>query len=120
MFELKVRMYFSAAHHLLNYDGECENQHGHNWLVEAFVRGETLDKSNILVDYKIFKRELKSVLDLLDHKDLNTLEYFDGESPSSEIISMFIYNKLKEKLVQVSKVSVWETPTSCASYFEEV
>jgi 6-pyruvoyltetrahydropterin/6-carboxytetrahydropterin synthase len=65
------------------------------------------------------KKELKSVLDLLDHKDLNELPYFEGESPSSEMISMFIYNQLKEKIGIVSKISVWETPTSCASYFEE-
>ena len=119
MFELKAQLYFSAAHHLLNYDGECENQHGHNWLVEAYVKGEALDKSNILVDYKVLKKELKAVLDLLDHKDINELPYFKNESPSSEMIAMFIYNKLKEKIVQVSKISVWETATSCASYFEE-
>lgn len=118
MFELKAQMYFSAAHHLLNYDGECENQHGHNWLVEAYVTGTELDKSNILVDYKVLKRELKSVLDLLDHKDLNELDYFKDISPSSEIISKFIYNKLKEKISILSKISVWETNTSCASYYE--
>ena len=28
------------------------------------------------------------------------------------------YEKLKEKITIVSKVSVWETNTSCASYFE--
>ncbi len=119
MFELKAQMYFSAAHHLLNYDGECENQHGHNWLVEAYVKGEKLDKSNILIDYKVLKREMKKVLDLLDHKDINELPYFKGESPSSEIIARFIYTKLKDNIAQISKVSVWETATSCASYFEE-
>ena len=119
MYELKVISSFSAAHHLLNYEGECENQHGHNWLVEAYVKGNTLDKSNILVDYKVLKREMKAVLDLLDHKDLNELSYFNGESPSSEMISMFIYNQLKERIELISKVSVWETPTSCASYYEE-
>ena len=62
---------------------------------------------------------MKTVLELLDHKDLNELEFFKGESPSSEMISMFIYNKLKERIGLISKVSVWETPTSCASYFEE-
>lgn len=118
MFELKAQMYFAAAHHLLNYEGECENQHGHNWLVEAYVVGNELDKSNILIDYKLLKRELKSVLDLLDHKDLNELPYFSGESPSSEMISKFIYTKLKEKISILSKVSVWETNNSCASYFE--
>ena len=111
MFEIKTQAFFSAAHHLLNYEGECENQHGHNWMVEVFVTGDTLDKSNILIDYKVLKRELKSVLDMLDHKDINELPEFKGESPSSEMIAQFIYNKL-------SKVTVWETQTSCCSYFE--
>jgi 6-pyruvoyltetrahydropterin/6-carboxytetrahydropterin synthase len=119
MFELKAQMYFSAAHHLLNYNGQCENMHGHNWLVEAFVSGNELDKSNILVDYKIIKMNLKEVLDYLDHKDINELPDFKGESPSSEMISKYIYTKLKEKIVQLKKISVWETQTSCCSYFEE-
>ena len=118
MYELKTLMYFSAAHHLLNYDGECENQHGHNWLVEAYVSGTELDESNILIDYKVLKKELKAVLDLLDHKDINELLYFAGESPSSEMISKFIYEEMKKKIPIISKISVWETPTSCASYYE--
>ena len=118
MFEVKVKNSFAAAHHLLNYNGECENQHGHNWIVEVTLRGENLDKSGILMDFKVLKKELRTVLDKLDHKDLNELPYFAGESPSSEMIAKFIYEKLKEKIVLVSKISVWETATSCASYFE--
>lgn len=118
MFELKVQMYFSSAHHLLNYEGECENQHGHNWLVEAYVVGNKLDQSNILIDYKVLKRELKVILDYLDHQDINELPEFEGISPSSEIIAKFIYEKLKEKIDILSKISVWETPASCASYYE--
>ena len=118
MYELKAQMYFSAAHHLLNYDGACENQHGHNWLVEAYVSGTQLDKSNILVDYKVIKKELKEILDYLDHKDINELPEFKEISPSSEILSRFIYSKMKERIPQTSKVSIWETPTSCASYWE--
>ena len=118
MFELKVQMYFSAAHHLLNYEGECENQHGHNWLVVAYVTGNVLDKSNILIDYKFLKKQLKSVLDLLDHKDINELPDFKNISPSSEVIAKFIYDKIRVQVPNVSKISVWETSTSCASYFE--
>ena len=106
MYEIKTQAYFSAAHHLLNYEGECENQHGHNWMVEAFVQGESLDKSNILIDYKILKRELNAVLDTLDHKDLNDLPEFKGESPSSEMISAYIYSKLKEKKQKRTEYSV--------------
>ena len=119
MFEIKKQMYFSAAHHLLNYDGECENQHGHNWLVEVYVKGTELDKSNILVDYKVLKKEMKKVLDLLDHKDINQLEYFKGISPSSEMLAKFIYDRMKETFPNISKVSVWETSTSCATYYED-
>ena len=118
MYEIKTEAYFSAAHHLLNYDGECEHQHGHNWKVEVYVRGESLDQSNILIDFKVLKKELNAVLDTLDHKDINELPEFEGESPSSEMIAGYIYRVLKEKIVQVSKVSVWETQSSCASYFE--
>ena len=103
MFEVKVEKSFSAAHHLLNYQGACENQHGHNWMVEVYVTGDTLDKSNILIDYKVLKRELNEVLNLLDHHDINELPEFKGESPSSEMIAAFIYTKLKEKIVQLNK-----------------
>lgn len=119
MYELKTQMYFSAAHHLLNYEGACENQHGHNWLVELFVKGDNLDKSNILIDYKVLKKELKEVLEYLDHQDINELPEFKNISPSSEILAKFIYEKVKEKISITSKVSVWETSTSCASYFED-
>jgi len=119
MFEVKVEQSFSAAHHLLNYDGICENQHGHNWKVEVYVKGTELNKSNILVDFKILKRLLNDVLDTLDHKDINTLPDMKDESPSSEFLVKYIYDKMKEKLSGVSKVSVWETPNSCATYFEE-
>ena len=119
MYEIKTQAFFSAAHHLLNYEGECENQHEHNWMVEDYVKGETLDKSDILIDYKVLKRELNEVLNLLDHHDINELPEFKGESPSSEMIAAFIYTKLKEKIVQLNKISVWETQTSCASYYDE-
>lgn len=118
MYEIKAQLHFSAAHHLLNYEGECENQHGHNWLVEAYVVGCELDKSNILIDYKVLKSELKKVLDLLDHKDINELPDFKGISPSSETLAKYIYDKLKLTIPMVSKISVWETSNSCASYYE--
>lgn len=119
MFEVKTESHFSAAHHLLNYEGECEHQHGHNWKVEVFARGENLDKAGILIDFKILKKEVKEVLELLDHKDLNELEYFKGISPSSEVIARFIYKQLKERFYTITKVSVWETESSCATYFED-
>ena len=118
MFEVKIETHFSAAHHLLNYRGECENQHGHNWKVEVFVQGEDLDQAKILVDFKVLKQAVNEVINYLDHSDLNTLLEFKDVSPSSEMIAQYVYQRMKEKFFNVSKVSIWETPTSCASYWE--
>jgi len=118
MFEVKVETHFSSAHHLLNYKGKCENIHGHNWKVEVTARGNNLDKSNILIDFKRLKKETNEIVEYLDHKDLNELQEFRDESPSSEFIAKFIYYKLKEQIKEISRVDVWETETSRASYFE--
>ena len=118
MFEVKVETSFSSAHHLLNYKGKCENMHGHNWKVEVTARGNELDKSNILIDFKVLKKMVNEIMDYLDHKDLNELDEFKNESPSSEFIAKFIYKKAKETIKEIYRVDVWETPTSRASYFE--
>ena len=119
MFEIQAESMFSAANHLLSYEGKCENQHGNNWKVVVSVRGSKLDKSNILVDFKVLKKKLNEVLDLIDHKDLNELEYFNGESPSSEMIAKFIYDNLKPNFPGLYYASVWETTTSGAIYYGE-
>lgn len=116
MFELSVESHFSSAHHLLNYEGKCENLHGHNWKVEITVAGEVLDKSGMLVDFKILKSELVEVLEKLDHKDLNTIEDLKGISPSSENIAKYIFYKLNETLPQLKQVAVWETERAKAVY----
>ncbi len=118
MFEVKIETQFSSAHHLLNYKGKCENPHGHNWKVEVTAKGDKLDKSNILIDFKMLKKITNETIDYLDHKDLNELPEFKGESPSSEFIAKLVYYKLKEQIKEISRVDIWETPTSRASYFE--
>ncbi len=66
MFEVKVESHFSAAHHLLNYNGKCENPHGHNWKVEVYAQGEELDESGILIDLlKCLKKSLMIFLTVL-------------------------------------------------------
>ena len=118
MFEVKIESHFSSAHHLLNYNGKCENPHGHNWKVEVYAEGDELDKSGILIDFKVLKKELNELLDRLDHHDLNNLEEFNGISPSSENIAKFIYTELKKKIPQITKVCVWETERARATYWE--
>lgn len=118
MFEVRVEKHFSAAHHLLHYEGQCENPHGHNFVVQVWVKGDQLDKANILYDYKVLKAELNKIVDDLDHIDLNEFSDFKDESPSSEFIAKYIYKRMKSAIPEVSQTCVYETPTACAYYYE--
>lgn len=120
MYHLTIHTHFAAAHNLLNYDGDCENLHGHNWKVEATVTTETLDTSGLGIDFKILKKRTNNIMDRLDHKYLNDLEPFKNISPSSEHISKYVYDELvialQEFDVCVAKITVWESDNACASY----
>ena len=120
MYHLMIQTHFAAAHNLLNYDGDCENLHGHNWKIEANVSTETLDEAGLGIDFKILKKKTNIIMDMLDHKYLNDLEPFINVSPSSEHISKFIFDELTTLLqdydVCVEKITVWESDNACASY----
>ena len=116
MFTIKVLGDFCGAHNLREYEGKCENLHGHNWKVELEIASQTLDKTGMVIDFKIAKKELNIILEELDHKHLNDLEYFKINNPTSENMAKYIYDKVCEKIDKVKSVSVWETDTSCARY----
>ncbi|ORJ63617.1 6-carboxytetrahydropterin synthase QueD [Geothermobacter hydrogeniphilus] len=120
MYRLTIQTQFAAAHNLVNYQGDCENLHGHNWKVEVRVAARELDKSGLGIDFKVLKRQTNAVLDGLDHKYLNKLEPFLDLSPSSENIARYLFEQLGEVLntdnVTVEQVNVWESDNACASY----
>jgi 6-pyruvoyltetrahydropterin/6-carboxytetrahydropterin synthase len=120
MYEISVESSFSAAHRLKNYRGPCENLHGHNWLVRATVRCDTLDASGLGIDFKVLKDHLKGILAEFDHKDLNAVLDPLTINPSSENIARHIFEKLEKKLAgwkgSMARVDVQETPGSCAAY----
>jgi 6-pyruvoyltetrahydropterin/6-carboxytetrahydropterin synthase len=122
MYEVRIISEFSSAHRLRGYKGKCEELHGHNWTVEALISSEKLDKVSMVIDFKELKSKLNSILAELDHRYLNDLTYFKKTNPTSENIARYIFDRLNRKLrpnkLKASKVTVWESDTSCASYFE--
>jgi 6-pyruvoyltetrahydropterin/6-carboxytetrahydropterin synthase len=122
MYEIRTEASFSAAHRLNNYQGPCENLHGHNWLVRATVRTDKLDKSGIGIDFKILKQNLKEIISEFDHRDLNAILDKSDLNPSSENIARLIFCKLRDALKEwdgsVARVEVFETPGNCAAYYE--
>lgn len=122
MYELTVIYDFAAAHNLRQYEGECENLHGHNWNVEVTVATKKLNKIGLGVDFKILKRTLENILKRLDHKYLNEIQPFDKENPSSENIARYIFKQLqkeiKDKNIKTARVKVWESENAAAVYYE--
>ena len=45
-------------------------------------------------------------------------EYINESVNTLNKARKYTYNELKERIPLVSKISVWETPTSCASYYD--
>ncbi|MCK4535660.1 MAG: 6-carboxytetrahydropterin synthase QueD [Desulfuromonadales bacterium] len=123
MYHLMIKTHFAAAHNLINYQGDCENLHGHNWRVEVTVSARELNKAGLGIDFKILKKKTNQLLDQLDHTHLNELEPFREVSPSSENICRFIHERLSQTLndenVRVEKITVWESENACASYIPD-
>ncbi|QTA84667.1 6-carboxytetrahydropterin synthase QueD [Desulfonema magnum] len=121
MYELKIVTHFAAAHQLKMVAEKCENLHGHNWNIEVCVAGEKLNRAGVLMDFGELKQCLNEIMEKLDHKFLNELEYFnDDNPPSSENIAFYIATAMQEKisdpLIKVSRVTAWESENACATY----
>lgn len=130
MFEVRVEADFAAAHFLRDYNGKCENLHGHNYKVFAHVRGFKLNEGGMLMDFSKLKAALRAVCKEIDHTNLNDMPVFD-QNPSAERIAMFIYDGILEECKKegvdltyaegktdafLLGVDVFETDTSRARY----
>ncbi len=117
MYNIKVEADFSSAHNLRGYKGKCEELHGHNWKVKIEIAQDSLDKIGMVADFQEIKFELNKVLDKLDHKYLNNITYFKKYNPTSENIAKYIYDALKNKIPNLSAVTVWESDNCSATYY---
>lgn len=123
MYELSIETSFASAHQLRGYKGKCEKLHGHNWKVQVSVTAERLNEIDLAMDFHDLKRITTEVVSPLDHALLNDIFPFTEKNPSSENIAKWIYESIKKKInddnVRVSAVTVWESDTASASYYED-
>ena len=121
MYELKIVTHFAAAHQLKMVAEKCENLHGHNWKIEVYVTGKSLNHAGVLMDFGEIKQHVSGIMKSLDHKFLNELDVFDDNTPpSSENIARHVATSLqamiKEPGVRVARVTAWESENACATY----
>ncbi|MCI5190561.1 MAG: 6-carboxytetrahydropterin synthase, partial [Candidatus Electrothrix sp. AS4_5] len=73
------------------------------------------------IDFKVLKEKVNTVVDALDHCDLNEHPAFQDRNPSSEHIAAFLFNQLTELFTTdryaLFSVEVRETDTSGVIYY---
>ena len=120
MYEVTIIKSFSAAHLLAQIGGKCEELHGHNFKVEVTLAAPDLNKSGLLIDFRVVKKWLNEILDQMDHKHLNEIPCFAGINPSAENIAKYIYDqmkpKAKESQVLIARIKVWESENAAITY----
>lgn len=123
MFTVSIEEKFSAAHLLRDYQGKCSQLHGHNWKVTVKVQAGKLDDVGIAIDFYELKSITKEVIILLDHTNLNDLDYFSYQNPSSENIARFIFQKVQEQLpayAKLDEVVIVESDGCAVIYSEKI
>ena len=119
MYEIMIETTFDAAHCLPGYDGICRRLHGHTYKVQARFRAGSLMESGIALDFRTAKTLVSEATDYMDHQYINELPEFSVDTPTAENVAKFIYERVKPECSLLHSVSVWETPTSCATYYED-
>ena len=137
MYGLKTESCFDAANFLSDYDGKCENLHGHRWRVVAYLSVPELQaegqNKDMVVDFSDFKSALRELTEAWDHSFIveegslapQTVACLEEESfrlsfvpfrTTAENFARYFADKLAERGIPVSQVDVYETPNNCASY----
>lgn len=131
MYSVTKRIDFCYGHRLLDYEGVCRHPHGHNAVVEVEIRTDALDRRNMVADFSDIKRVMKDWIDReLDHKMilrsddpltpiLQTMGepvYVVDSNPTVERIARLIFDVARDQGLPVARITVWETPTSWATY----
>ena len=131
MYTVTKESYFCYGHRLMNYEGACRHLHGHNGKIEVELQREKLDARGMVVDFTDIRSVIKDWIDgTLDHtmllrkddplvsvfKEKGERFYVMNENPTAESIAKLIYDYARSKNLPVTRVTLWETESSFATY----
>ena len=109
---IHVRMPFDAAHSLEDYDGKCARLHGHRWWLSVKLGGR-LNKQFMVCDFTQVKKELKEVLERLDHYYLN--DVLEWHMPTCEWLLAHLFAELNLRLKGLKEIELSETDENKAA-----
>jgi len=126
--ELTKILRFSAAHRLTSEAltseendrlyGPCARDHGHNYALEATVRG-VVDADGMVMDLTVLERAMHTVVDLVDHRHLaRDVPPLTGVITTGENLAAAFYRMIDRALPpgRLVRVAVVETENNRFEY----
>ena len=116
MMEIRKSFTIEAAHRLPNVptNHKCARLHGHSFNIEIAAGGPIDPHTGWIIDYAEIKAAFQPLFDQLDHNYLNAIPGL--QNPTSEILAMWIWERLKPELHNLTAVIVHETCTTTCEY----
>lgn len=107
---------FEAAHRLPHVSPahRCHRMHGHSYRIEVVLNGPIDPHTGFVVDFFDVEEAFEPLLQILDHNCLNEVPGL--ENPTAENIAIWIWERARPRLPQLSSVRVYETPDCWAEY----
>jgi 6-pyruvoyltetrahydropterin/6-carboxytetrahydropterin synthase len=110
---VKVAFDFEAAHRLPQHPGKCKELHGHSYHLVVTVARPVIRETGMAIDFADLKQIVRrEVVDRLDHTYLND----KIDNPTAEILSVWVWNALREPLAGLVEVELWETRNCAVVY----
>jgi queuosine biosynthesis protein QueD len=114
--ELRREYRFEAAHCLprVPEDHPCRRLHGHNYRIEVELICEVNPDTGWGLDFYDLDCVVLPHIRALDHRYLNDLPGL--ENATSEVLCVYLWQKLCNSLDGLSKITVWETRDASCVY----
>jgi 6-pyruvoyltetrahydropterin/6-carboxytetrahydropterin synthase len=130
------RIKFCAGHRLYKHGGKCEHFHGHNYVADFFVSGDSQDSVGRVMDFADLKARCKGWLDahwdhsfLVSSQDDNAIHalrmvepcrlYILPYNPTAENMARYLLEQVCPEVLAgtggvATRVRIWETDESYA------
>ncbi len=131
MYKISKQIHFCYGDRLLRHKGKCARLHGHNGVAEIVCRSAELDKNRMVVDFDRVSETINAwIMNNLDHRMILSAKdpvapllkkqkepFFEmSDDPTAEAMAELIFGHARRLGLPVVRVTMWETPSSSASY----
>ncbi len=104
---------FDSAHFITDHPDKCVNLHGGRYTMNVKVKDQIDPLTGFVLDYGYLKRIAKEkIIEQLDHHNLNYVSAELSWRSSTELLSIFIWERLIEYLPGLTELQIYETSQS--------